>query len=219
LHLTVRWLCLRSFMPQPPNKSQPPLGSRSPSRRILETAKTLVVAYGQSEAARQLHIPLGTVCAWAHRYKWKRVISHSLGQPENQTLQTLPQTTARETHENSNSPANALATALRGHRNRSTLALGQWTAEASEAALQAKDKLAIAKRVRDVASVHSILWPNESVTEILSLGVLTGSVPVRDAAGTGSNAAGNVDMPSTSPPSETLAQWTRNPLASEDKHA
>lgn len=101
--------------------------------------------------------------AWAHRYGWKQ-----------------SKAAACKTQSQVNTPSNALSKAISDHKTRSTLALGQYTAEAAESAAKATDKLAIAKRVRDVASVHSTLWPHETHTEIFSLGVLTGALPVRD---------------------------------------
>jgi hypothetical protein len=159
-------------------------GERSPSRRILETAKTLVTAYGQSEAARQLNIPLGTICAWAHRYHWKRVV---LTQPSPQPFPPdIPAAAQNKTTKASPSkaqevcktPSEAIEQSLKSHRTRSTIALAQWTAEASEEAVQAPQKLAIAKRVRDVANVHSILWPAETVRTIIDFDILTGAKAV-----------------------------------------
>lgn len=59
------------------------------------------------------------------------------------------------------------------------MALAQYSAEAAEEAAEKPEgrKLKEARRVRDVAAIHSTLWPAEKHSSLLSL-ILTGSVPV-----------------------------------------
>src|SRR4029077_7807174 len=155
-------------------------GERSPSRRILQTAKTLVTAYGQSHCARELNIPLGTICSWAKRYGWRRVIiqrtiSH---QPSSGGQGKKPITSPSETQQECKTPSEALEQSLRGHRNRSVIALASWTAAAAEEAKSDSQKLANSRRVKDVAQVHSILWPAETQTAIIDFDILTGAKAV-----------------------------------------
>lgn len=139
-----------------------------------EALKTLVIAFGSSEAARQAGLPIGTVTSLASRKGWKQAKPAS--QP---TLATLPRSDSKpktELQQLSSNPANALANALESLRNRSTLNLGKWTADAAEEAAKGKSKLGNAKRVRDVAAVHSTLWPAVQRQEILSLSLLAGDI-------------------------------------------
>lgn len=194
-------------------------GERSPSKRILETAKTMVTAYGQSEAARQLNLPLGTVCAWAHRYGWKRVVIERQSAPlpvtgGKQSTEALPS----KTHEMCKTPSEAIEQSLRSHRTRSTIALAQWTAQASEEAAQAPEKLALAKRVRDVANVHSILWPVDTVRTIIDFDILTGAKAVLPAETV--NTESTLSALALPPPSEQdVARWITSPLPQDKDDA
>src|SRR5215813_12972618 len=61
---------------------------------------------------------------------------------------------------------------------RTRLGLSQYAAEDAEP----RDKLEIAGKVKDVASVHSTLWPEEPQNnQILNIGILTGQVNVWDS--------------------------------------
>jgi len=65
-------------------------------------------------------------------------------------------------------------------RERTKLSLGKFTAEAAEQAALHRDKLGIAGKVKDVASVHKTLWPAENQREtILNFAVLTGEIQPR----------------------------------------
>jgi hypothetical protein len=60
-------------------------------------------------------------------------------------------------------------------KDRTKLGLSKYTAEAAERAAEHPDKLLIAGKVKDVASVHKTLWPEENQREqILDIGLLTG---------------------------------------------
>jgi hypothetical protein len=135
-------------------------------RDILETAKTLTVAFGPREAARQLNMPAGRVLKWAFRYGWK-------------------QATVTESKRNRApfSPSETLQSAIENHKTRSTLALGKYAAEAAEEAAQRRKgaKLGVSRKVRDVAAIHATLWPAEKHSSLLFAGVLTGEVKIEDA--------------------------------------
>src|SRR5215831_7824046 len=165
---------------------------------LLETAKTLIIAYGPTEAAKQLNVNRNTVLGWALRYKWKK--ARGTGDPtEQNTIAGLPEAKnalpegnpeekiaasdreKKQSAVNFSSPANALRSAISAHRDRSTLALGKFTAEAAEeaASLPKGSKLAHAPKVRDLAGVHSVLWPAEKSEGILEVGLLIGQLSPR----------------------------------------
>jgi hypothetical protein len=65
---------------------------------------------------------------------------------------------------------------------RSKLGLSKFAAEAAEETAQHRDKLGIAGSVKDVASVHKTVWPDEMGNKpLLNIGILTGEIPVYDA--------------------------------------
>ena len=74
----------------------------------------------------------------------------------------------------------SLAAILAERRERSRLVLSKFTAEAAEQAAQHPDKLGIAGKVKDVASVHKTLWPEQvPANQILNMNILTGVTPPR----------------------------------------
>jgi hypothetical protein len=131
-----------------------------------EAIKALVLLHGQRKAARISGLNENTVKAWARRGKWKSPLAterHSDKSP----LITHPMRTQ--------SPLSIVEEHLTELRSRSTVALARYSAEASEEAAQRQDKLNVARKVRDVASVHSTLWPAEKDSaSILQIGVLIG---------------------------------------------
>ena len=79
------------------------------------------------------------------------------------------------------SPADALANVLSECKHRSKLGLSLYTASAAQQAAEHRDKLGISGRVKDVASVHKTLWPEETGNKpLLSIGILTGEIPLID---------------------------------------
>ena len=75
-----------------------------------------------------------------------------------------------------------VADELAQNKARSTLALARYSAAAAEEAAFQRDKLGIAGKVKDVAGVHKTLWPQENHREeILQIGILIETTPVRDA--------------------------------------
>ena len=55
----------------------------------------------------------------------------------------------------------SLAAILAERRARAKLGLSKYAAEAAEQAAEHRDKLEIARKVKDVAAVHKTLWPPE----------------------------------------------------------
>jgi hypothetical protein len=135
-----------------------------------EAIKALVAVYGQQEAARQAGIPYGTVSSWCHRFKWKK-------------MDVLPRTNgingnpcSPETRKRIDEINNALIRA----REASTINLAKYVDKAAKKAARHKDPLSIARRVRDVASVHETLFPKEKEGGIIEGGILIGAMVVKD---------------------------------------
>src|SRR5215471_10935642 len=91
-----------------------------------------------------------------------------------------PVTTVTTVLPNAVSPADALATVLSARKERSKLGLSKYAAEAAERAGESDGDLGLSRKVRDVAAVHSTLWPDEPTPGILSLDVLCAVKVVRD---------------------------------------
>jgi hypothetical protein len=117
-------------------------------------------------------IPQGTVLAHAKRHGWTQQIQAATGQLAIMQsdaitgVQSVPQ---------------SLAAILGERRDRAKLGLSKYTAEAAEEAAESGGDLRLSRNVRDVAAVHSTLWPEVQREEILSLALLTGQVEIRDA--------------------------------------
>ena len=76
----------------------------------------------------------------------------------------------------------SIAAILGERKDRTKLGLSKYAAEAAEQAAEHRDKLEIAGKVKDVAGVHSVLWPEQPKTnQILNVGILTGAIPVYDS--------------------------------------
>jgi Fe-S cluster assembly ATPase SufC len=74
----------------------------------------------------------------------------------------------------------SLAAILGERRDRTKLGLSKFTAEAAEQAAEHPEKIKMAGKVRDIAAVHSILWPEPEKQEILNIALLTGQIQVLD---------------------------------------
>jgi hypothetical protein len=70
--------------------------------------------------------------------------------------------------------AHTLTPQLSERKDRTKLGLSKFAAEAAEEAGEHPDKLAIAGKVKDVASVHSTLWPEERQESLIDRGILIG---------------------------------------------
>jgi hypothetical protein len=64
---------------------------------------------------------------------------------------------------------------LSERKNRTKLGLSKYTAEAAERAAESDGDLHLSRNVRDVAAVHSSLWPEDQYERgIVNLNVLAG---------------------------------------------
>jgi hypothetical protein len=59
--------------------------------------------------------------------------------------------------------------------------MGKYVAEASERAAKSKGDLSKARNVRDLAAVHSTLWPIEKGKNLLAIGILIGTESPSDS--------------------------------------
>jgi len=77
----------------------------------------------------------------------------------------------------------SIAAILGERKDRTKLGLSKYAAEAAEQAVEHRDKVKIARNVKDVASVHSTLWPEKqgAQTRILNRALLTGKVSPLDS--------------------------------------
>jgi hypothetical protein len=138
--------------------------------------RVLAVAVGVREAARQMGISQDAVRQRSKREGWmaclKAVVQRALAKP------------VTSVSPNALSPAHALANVFSERKHRTRLGLSKYAAEAAEEAAEHPDKLLIAGKVKDVASVHGTLWPEENQREpILNLAILTGQIQLRDSPG------------------------------------
>lgn len=131
-----------------------------------DAVKALVVAFGQREAARLAGIKYGTLAVWCKRFHWKKA-----ERPVNDVQAICKQ-----------DAGDALKTTLEGYKGTSTLHLSKYAAEAATQAAKAKDKLSVARKVRDVAAVHSTLWPAERSGDLIEGAILIGMADVTDDA-------------------------------------
>jgi hypothetical protein len=124
------------------------------------------------EIARKMNIPEGTVLTHAKRRGWTQqiqVATQELVVTQSDAItpvQSVPQ---------------SIAAILSERKDRTNLGLSKYAAEAAEQAAEHKDKLGIAGKVKDVASVHSKLWPEEPHTQLIDGAILIGTAQVLDA--------------------------------------
>jgi hypothetical protein len=142
--------------------------AKDPHRISSEHWEQIKIAYisgiALREIARKMNVPEGTVLAHAKRHGWTQQIqvATELQSDAITPVQSVPQ---------------SLAAILSERKERTKLGLSKFTAEAAEQAAEHRDKLGIAGKVKDVADVHKMLWPNQSETnQILNLGVLIGDI-------------------------------------------
>jgi hypothetical protein len=131
--------------------------------------------WGFREAARQMGISEDAVRQRSKREGWmacpKAVAQRALAKPVTSVSPVAL------------SPAHALANVFSERKHRTKLGLSKYAAEAAEEAGEHPNKLSIAGKVKDVASVHTTLWPEGPKTnEILpGSGILIGTMNVIDA--------------------------------------
>src|SRR5437762_958621 len=122
-------------------------------------------SFSLREIARKMNISEGTVLAHAKRDGWTQqiqVATRELSVMQSDAItpvQSVPQ---------------SLAAILTERKDRSRLALSQYTAEAAEQAADSGGDLRSARNVRDIAAIHSTLWPVEQGEGILDLAFLIG---------------------------------------------
>jgi hypothetical protein len=134
-----------------------------PGRMADKSAiKALVTVYGVREATRMSGLPFGTVSAWAFKYQWKRA---KVGVKSNEPVGLDAGDLLKEAFEKS--------------KEASTLNLAKYTEKASAKAAEHGKPLEIARKVRDVASVYSTLWPVEEQSGLIEGGILIGTQEVR----------------------------------------
>ena len=141
-----------------------------------ETWEQIKTAYaagiGLREIARKMNIPEGTVLAHAKRHGWTQqiqVATRHLAVMQSDAITPVQ-------------PVPASIAAILGERkDRTKLGLSKYAAEAAEQAAGHRDKPGIAGKVKDVASVHSTLWPEETDTELIEGAILIGTARVLDA--------------------------------------
>jgi hypothetical protein len=133
----------------------------------LGALKALVTVYGPREAARVSGIPPGTMFSYCHRYKWKKA---SFKRPPVTKKDSL---TGKDA-------ADLLAEALEKHRADSTLNLAKYVDKAARKAASHKDPLSVARKVRDVAGVHQVIFPQEEGEGLIEGAILIGRAKVTD---------------------------------------
>lgn len=111
-----------------------------------EAVKTLAIAVGVREAARQMGIPESTVKSWSTRGAWFKqpILPPTLTKPNNAS-------TASKT------PSDALADTLRKRSGKTKLHLSKFTLDASKAAARSKGDLKLARSVKEIAQTASLV--------------------------------------------------------------
>ncbi len=158
--------------------SQLPVAERAVHSRISndvwEQVKTAYASgIGLREIARNMNIPEGTVLARAKREGWSKQISDA------KSLAKRDDTPPTVTE--------AVAVTLRERKDKTKLHLSRYAVEASEKAANHRQKLKIARQVKDVAAVAESVWPAEKqegpsllLVNIGLLGIDPRTVAVRD---------------------------------------
>ena len=129
------------------------------------------------EVARQMNIPPGTVLAHAKREGWTQEIQNAKALVKREDL--APAVT----------PTEAVAVTMNERKDKAKLNLSRYAVEASEEAANHRQKLKIARQVKDVAAVAGSVWPTEKhegpnlIVNVALLGIDPASVRVdqRDA--------------------------------------
>lgn len=162
-----------------------------------ETLKTLVIAFGPREAARQSGVNVNTVLSLARRHKWKRNPSTESDASSLNTVNAngailQPNGNGVQNPICTLSPPNALATILARLKHDSVEGISTYCAKAARALASSENPLAITGKAKDIADVHRTMWPQEnSRNDILQIGILINASPVastpRDSLGNDKN--------------------------------
>jgi hypothetical protein len=140
------------------NMSERKNGQPLPRRRarsrissdVWEQTKTAYASgIGLREVARNMDIPEGTVLARAKREQWT------------QQVQSARALAKREDTPPAVTPMEAVAITLNERKDKTKLHLSRYAVEASEKAANHRQKLKIARQVKDVAAVAGSVWPAE----------------------------------------------------------
>ncbi len=122
-----------------------------------EAVRILAIEHGYRKASELSGVNYHTVRKWGLRYGWNGNVKH-----EQAIVSTV-------------SVADSVAKEHAKLKARSRVGLARYAAEASEDAAKHRNKLKIARAVRDVAAVHSSLWPEDhNERGIVNLNVLAG---------------------------------------------
>ncbi len=122
-----------------------------------EAVRILAIEHGLKKASELSGVNYETVRKWSQRGHWNGNVSDSRA-----VVPLVP-------------IADRVASEHAKLKARSRVGLARYAAEASEDAAKHKNKLKIARAVRDVAAVHSSLWPEDhNERGIVNLNVLAG---------------------------------------------
>ncbi len=150
------------------------------SADIWQQTKTAYASgIGLREIARNMGIPEGTILSRAKREGWSKQISDA------KSLSKRDDTPPAVT------PMEAVALTLNERKDKTKLHLSRYAVEASEDAANHRQKLKIARQVKDVAAVAGSVWPEEKqegpgvLVNLAILGIDPATVRVRstDAEG------------------------------------
>lgn len=125
--------------------------------------KALVTLHGPREAARVAGIPFGTVSSMCFKYKWKKATGFA--PPSDHPLA-------------GKDAADVIRESLERHRNDSTLNLAKYVDKAAKKAADSTDPLEVARKVRDVAGIHQIIFPREEDGGLIEGEILIGAAKV-----------------------------------------
>lgn len=130
----------------------------------MQAMKALVAIYGPREAARVSGIPAGTITSYASQFKWRKA---AITRPANK----VGTTGARDV-------TDVLIAAMQKHKEESMLHLAEYTANASRKAAEHGNPLEVARKVRDVAGVYQVLYPQEEDGGLIEGAILIGEAKV-----------------------------------------
>lgn len=137
-----------------------------------EAVRTLAVAVGVREAARQMNIPEATVQAWSARGNWSVQIEAAKA-AHVQRLEAATKLQPKATK-----PADALVNVMNDRKDKSRFLLSKYVVNAAKVASRSRSPLKDAQNVRHVAGVMSAIWPEEQGSRglTLNLGVAIGGM-------------------------------------------
>ncbi len=122
-----------------------------------EAVRILAIEHGLKKAAELSGVNYETVRKWSQRQHWNGNVSDSRA-----VVPLVP-------------IADSVQREHAANRLESKTNLGRYAAQASKDAAKHRNKLKIARAVRDVAAVHSSLWPEDhNERGIVNLNVLAG---------------------------------------------